>query len=206
VIRDSLQAKLPHGKRGSASKQRRQISKLPSIIPQYTFQEVRNLTRAITDGATLRNWSEIHGETALKHSIEGQPIETKLEVSNELNWWDNPATHNSLRQELQGFNLESILLFHFALEAVLSHQHAMLVIDDLICEIGWTPRSIKEREEMRRQIYRWLCLFTNLSSWGIRPGMYQDPLTKKRDRIVSNSCYFVITDKEYAEQQLKLDG
>jgi hypothetical protein len=196
-IHDALRDEVE--RRKQAKEQKRESSKLPITVRQHTFQEVRNLGQAITDGATLQNWMDIPGETALRHKIDGQPIETKLSALTAIDWWDGPATYDKLREELQKLTPEGVLLFQFALESVLLHDHATLWLDDLIKEIGWTPRSRTERDEMRWQIYYWLCLFTNFTSHGTRPGIYNDPITNEKGKIITSSSYFAITDKERLE-------
>jgi hypothetical protein len=199
-LRDALRDEVQRRRREKQTGQeKRENSKLPSIVRQHTFQEVRNLGQAITDGATLQNWKEIPGEVALGHTIEGQPIETKLTAGKDIDWFGAPVTYDSLREELRKLTPEGVLLFQFALESVLLHQHATLSLDDLIREIGWTPKNREARNQMRRQIYYWLCVFTNLTSHGTRPGIYKNPITKEKGKIVTSSSYFAITDKERLE-------
>ncbi len=197
LLRDALRDEVNRWKQ--TKEQKRENSKLPSIVRQHTFQEVRNLGQAITDGATLQNWKEIPGEVALGHTIEGQPIETKLTAGKDIDWFGAPVTYDSLREELRKLTPEGVLLFQFALESVLLHQHATLSLDDLIREIGWTPKNREDRNQMRWQIYYWLCVFTNFTSHGTRPGMYKNPITKEKGKIVTSSSYFAITDKERLE-------
>jgi hypothetical protein len=199
LIRDRLRDEIERRKREKQGEPRRENSKLPSIVRQHTFQEVRNLGQAITDGATLQNWKEIPGEVALGHTIEGQPIETKLTAGKDIDWFGAPVTYDSLREELRKLTPEGVLLFQFALESVLLHQHATLSLDDLIREIGWTPKNREDRNQMRWQIYYWLCVFTNFTSHGTRPGIYKNPITKEKGKIITSSSYFAITDKERLE-------
>jgi hypothetical protein len=195
-IRDDLRDEINRKKQTKEKEQKRENSKFPLIVRQHTFQEVRNLGQAITDGATLQNWKEIPGEVALGHTIEGQPIETKLTAGKDIDWFGAPVTYDSLREELRKLTPEGVLLFQFALESVLLHQHATLSLDDLIREIGWTPKNREDRNQMRWQIYYWLCVFTNFTSHGTRPGIYKNPTTREKGKIVTSSSYFAITDKE----------
>jgi hypothetical protein len=199
LIRDRLRDEIERRKREKQVKPKRENSKFPLIVRQHTFQEVRNLGQAITDGATLDNWKEIPGEVALGHTIKGQPIETKLTAGKDIDWFGAPVTYDSLREELRKLTPEGVLLFQFALESVLLHQHATLSLDDLIREIGWTPKNREDRNQMRWQIYYWLCVFTNFTSHGTRPGIYKDPITKEKGKIITSSSYFAITDKERLE-------
>ncbi len=199
ALRDALRDEVERRKREKQGDPRRENSKLPSVVRQHTFQEVRNLGQAITDGVTLQNWKEIPGEVALGHTIEGQPIETKLTAGKDIDWFGAPITYDSLREELRKLTPEGVLLFQFALESVLLHQHATLSLDDLIREIGWTPKNREDRNQMRWQIYYWLCVFTNFTSHGTRPGIYKDPITREKGKIITSSSYFAITDKERLE-------
>jgi hypothetical protein len=193
ILRDEV------NRRKQAKEKKRESSKIPSIVRQHTFQEVRNLGQAITDGVTLLNWKEIPGEVALRHKIEGQPIETKLTAGKEIDWLEADVTYDNLKDELRKLTPEGVLLFQFALESVLHHQHATLSLDDLIREIGWMPKNREDRNQMRWQVYNWLCVFTNLTSHGTRPGIYKDPITKEKGKIITSSSYFAITDKEWLE-------
>jgi hypothetical protein len=179
---------------------------LPTMFPQWTFQEARTLTIAIADGPALRRWAEIAGEVALRHVIPDEPLQTKFMPSPRLtNWWGLPATYDGLRNELQAMRLPAILLLHVGLGLALEAPQVTVSIDDLIAAIGWKPRSTAERSTLRQTIWRWLLVFDSLEVIGKRPGVYRDRQTKQTIDLQSVDALIRITGRRVPAQPA-LDG
>ncbi len=149
----------------------------PESLSQATFHEARNFCLAIADGASQRRWSEIPGEVALRHCVEGEPLQVKLSFGKPLAGTEANANYEDLRGELERLNAESVLLFHIALGLALEETHATVELDHLIRLLGWNPRSHQERQQKRREIFHWLTLFDWMTVHGRRPGRYLDPVT-----------------------------
>jgi hypothetical protein len=186
---------------------RKKRQQLPEVLPQQTFMEARNLFVAIADGRTLRRWQEVRGEIALRHAVEGEPIQTKLTAGPALEWWGMPVTYDGLRTALHDLGAEGVLLYNICLGLALEEQHATIELDDLIRAVGWRPRSVKERVDMRRKIFWVLCVFDSFTSHGKRPGGYTDPMTGSKYDLTIASKLVMLSELQYATgQQMRFDG
>ncbi|MEW6736273.1 MAG: hypothetical protein AB1489_33580, partial [Acidobacteriota bacterium] len=177
---------------------------LSQIFPQQTFMEVRNIAIAITDGPRLRRWEEVAGEIALRHVIPGEPIQTKFIAGLALKWLGLPPTYESLRAELENFELATVLLLNVAIGTLLDRPQATVTIDELIRLIGWKPRSRVERDKMRCKVWRWLLLFDSMLVMGRRPGRYKH--NEKVIDLTSADPLITIVEESFTEQQTKLCG
>lgn len=184
----------------------RKSERLPQKLSQQTFREARNAAIAIADGPTGRRWEEVQGETALRHVIDGEPIQTKLMLGPSLQWWGLPTTYASLREELRRLGPQGVLLYQISIGLTLEKQHATVELDDLIRALGWTPRSRKERFDMRLQVFRWLSIFDSLTLHGKRPEKYKDRMTKEVLDLTTVGKLVMISEAHYAGEQMSLDG
>jgi hypothetical protein len=199
--RGARQRYAPNKRAGAAKKPRRP---LPRELSQWTFQEVRDASIAIADGARLRRWYEIPGETALRHIIEGEPFQVKLTIGPWQAWLGDATSHEDLRRALQTFTTQGALLLQLAVGLALQERHATLEIDDLIRLMGWQPRSTNERAEMRQTIYRWLSLLDSMAVIGKRRQEYTDKLTNERLDLTCTSALVRITEVRSVTQQTGL--
>ncbi len=174
---------------------RRAKKQIPAKLPQQTFMEARNPAIAIADGPFGRRWEEVSGETALRHAIPGASIQTKLTAKPVLDFSGLPTDYNGLRQELQNLELSTVLLLNVAICCVLSKPQVSVEIDELIRALGWKPRSVTERADMRRKVWNWLLLFDRLTVHGLRPRAYKDHLTKEKFDLTSSDALIKITGK-----------
>jgi hypothetical protein len=191
----------------SQAKAGRPRAVLPDNLPQQTFQEAKVAGTAICDGISGRHWSNVVGEIALRHAIPDEPLQTKITASPALDWWDKPASYTALRDELQCFSPETALLFNLVIGLVIGkeHRHVTVELDELIRALGWQVRSVAERTEKRRAVYRWLLLLQSISVHGKRVGKYNDPLTKQEIDLCVSSEIVRVSEAYYSEQQLALD-
>lgn len=174
-----------------------ETTKIPDKLPQQTFQEARNAMIAIADGYTGRRWTEITGEVALGHAIENEPIQTLFSFGPALAVWGLPLSYESLRDELERLGPEAVLLYQICLGTILQNRLAVLDLDDLIKVLGKTPRSTAEREEMRQEVFRLLCIFDNISLHGKRVGKYKDPMTGETIDLSVNSKLLTLSETYY---------
>lgn len=199
-----LERKARERRQAEAKRARR---KLPDKLKQPTFYEARCLSTAVADGQTLRRWSDVRGEVALAHAVEGETVQTKLTAKPELNWWDTPTlTHDHLREHLRTLGPHGVLLLHITTAWALEDDRVTVTLDDLIKLIGWTPRRTAERAEQRRKVWRWLNIFNAMAVIGKRPGTYKDKLTKRQIDLVSHDPFIVFTGRrDEANQQMHFD-
>jgi hypothetical protein len=186
------------GRRKRAKDKKRGSSHLPYIVPVNTSREIKTSLQAVADGKTLRNWENVQGEIALRHVIPGEKFETKLTTA------DEKDTYESLKSLLKEWGgLECALQFQFVFEAVLLHERAYLDLDDLIRELRWNVHSVEERQEMREKVFKRLNLFSQIASYGERPEIYTDSLTKEKNKVFSRGPFIRLLDHYFTEQQIK---
>jgi hypothetical protein len=191
------------------SRKKRKTRKCPpQSIPQQTFKEAFSVAVAITDGPTMRRWEPIIGEVALRHAIPDKALQTKFTTGKLPDWWAvKPSICcDDLENLLKTFTVSTVLLLHNIVAWVAEEGRATAEIDTLIKLLGWSPRSVKERQEMRRRIWAWMLAFDALEVHGKRPGQYRDRLTRKVIDLTSKDPLIVITGTRYADnQQMSLD-
>jgi hypothetical protein len=196
ALRDALRDEVE--RRKQAKEQKRENSKMPAVVRFQTSPEITGSLRAISDGATLRHWKRSENEVALIHSIPNKKHETKLIGT------DTDCTYDLLEQQLKEVSEpECALQTHFVFEAVLTHERAHLELDYLIRELGWKPRTVVERQEMRETVYKRLCLLSQLESHGERRELYPNPITNKNEKIYGLGNLIYLLTPYFTEQQIK---
>jgi hypothetical protein len=199
-LRDDLRDEINRREQTKEKEQKRENSKLPVVVRIQTSAEITGSLRAISDGATGRNWTRSKGEVALIHSDPKKAHETKLDAPS-ADW-----TYDLLEEQLKKVSEpECALQSQFVFEAVLTHERAYLELDYLIRELGWRPRTTTERQEMRVIVYNRLCLLSQLSSHGERVEKYTDSITKKKQKIYGLGQLIYLLNPYFTEQQIK-DG
>lgn len=180
---------------------------LPGEIRQPTFQEARNAAIALADGASLHRWQPDEFEASWRHQLSRRdPLVTKLTTAGSvLDWLALPKHHEQLRQELQNLRFPAVLLFNVAIGLLLETPQITISLDTLMGAIGWHPKGIKERAEMRRQAWRWLLLFNSLSVVGQRPGVYKDRSTGRKIEVTSVDVFLRVSGYRQA-LQTSIDG
>jgi hypothetical protein len=186
-----------------------ELVKPPIALTQQTAPEIKAAAMGIADGPKLRRWEPIEGEIALRHTVKGATLETKLVSHPLLDWLGLPNTIESLRAELRLAGLPAVLLLHVvmgtALDSLISRRlYVNVSLDDLITAIGWDPRSRRERDSQRQAIWRWIALFDAMKVIGRRPGKYRDPDTREIIDLTSNDALIRITGRR-DPAQLALD-
>ncbi len=184
---------------GSPRMLRRSAANLPKILPQQTFQEMRNVGIGLADGPVDRRWAEIEGEAAMFHAIPDQPIHVRFSPSSLLlALWNEPATYAHLRAELKQAGAPAVLLAHVAVALVIERGKVTIPLDDFRQLIGWKRREAAVIDEQRRRVWRMLLLIASLSVVGKRPGTYKDPKTRQIIDLVSRDPLIVVRGERYA--------
>jgi hypothetical protein len=187
----------------------RQRLNVPEIVPQSTWPEAREITAALTDGPTGRNWTEMPQALGVVHALAGSRFRTELVGAAMNDWFGAPATPPELFAELRAAGLPAALLLHVCIATTLEQPGLVEVeMDDLIRAVGWTPRSTDERATMRRRIWRWLTIYAAARVIGERSRRrpYRDPMTGESRRLVSRDSLLMVGGVEIDLQQLALDG
>lgn len=169
---------------------------VPKQVAQPTFPEVRALGSALADGPSGRHWVPVDGEQALVHAIPGETLHIKLTTGAHLDVAKLPATCEGLRDALGGLPFAAVLLLLVALGMALERPgHVTVRIDDLLRAIGWRPRSVPERAEMRLKVWRWLLTFAAMPVIGRRRGTFPDPLTHTLIDLNSEDALLLVTGR-----------
>jgi hypothetical protein len=182
---------------------------VPQIVPQSTWPEAREVTAALTDGPTGRNWSELPRALGIVHALAGSKFRTELVGSAMTEWFGSPSTPPELLAELREAGLPAALLLHVCIGITLEQPGLVEVdMDDLIRAVGWTPRSARERAAMRRRVWRWLTIYAAARVIGERPRRrpYVDPMTGETPRLISRDSLLLVGGVELNVEQLALDG
>lgn len=190
--------------------------KLPDAIPQQTSQEVRSLAVAISDGRTLERWTEIVGEVALRHVIEGEPFQVKFSPGPALmGYLGGGQDIGALKKEMEHCDLDAVLLFYETLGSLVLQQEVKgssyftASLDDLIAAVGWNNearRSSEARRMLREKIYHWLMVFDSMKVIGMRPGHYRDPDSKKQLELTSEDALIRLVGQKVSNEVRTADG
>jgi len=196
------------------TKARRQ--RLPEVIPQQTSQEVRSLAVAISDGRALARWEEVLGEVALRHVIPDEPFQIKFSPGSALlGWTKGQLAEDTLRDELRGCDLDTVLMLYEVLGMAVAQfgrgesSYVTLSLDDLIASLGWDKaarRGSEERDRLRLKVWNWLLIFDSLRVIGHRPGRYRDPGTKQLLDLRSDDALIRVMGQRVSDEVLLPDG
>ncbi|MDP8909299.1 MAG: hypothetical protein M3N47_09340 [Chloroflexota bacterium] len=183
----------------SARKPRRKQGDLPKLLPQQTFQEMRNVGIGLADGPSGRRWVEVEGEPAMFHAVDGQPIHVRFSPSSLLlTLWNEPAAYAQLRAELKQAGAPAVLLAHVVVGLVIEQGEVTIALDDLRRLIGWKRREAALIDEQRHRVWRMLLLIESLKVIGKRPGTYNDPRTRQVIDTAGRDPLIVVRGARYA--------
>jgi len=196
------------------AKARRQ--RLPEVIPQQTSQEVRSLAVAISDGRALARWEEVLGEVALRHVIPDEPFQIKFSPGSALlGWTKGQLAEDTLRDELRGCDLDTVLMLYEVLGMAVAQfeqgqsSYVTLSLDDLISSLGWgkaAREGAAERDRLRLKVWNWLLIFDSLRVIGHRPGRYRDPGTKQLLDLRSDDALIRVMGQRVSDEVRLPDG
>lgn len=196
------------------TKARRQ--RLPEVIPQQTSQEVRSLAVAISDGRALARWEEVLGEVALRHVIPDEPFQIKFSPGSALlGWTKGQLAEDTLRDELRGCDLDTVLMLYEVLGMAVAQfdqgqsSYVTLSLDDLISSLGWgkaAREGAAERDRLRLKVWNWLLIFDSLRVIGHRPGRYRDPGTKQLLDLRSDDALIRVMGQRVSDEVRLPDG
>jgi hypothetical protein len=175
-------------------------------LKQQTFEEAKTLAAGLADGPKQRHWEPLEGEAGLMHRVDKKsPLMTVVRGGPLLDWLGLPATVEGVREELRRAGLPAVLLMHVLIGSSLelaehNRVYVTVALDDLITDIGWTPRSAAERDGMRRRLWRWVALFDASEVIGTRPGTYTDPDTKEKLDMSSRDALLRVLGRRHSAQ------
>jgi hypothetical protein len=173
-------------------KKRGRPRRLPDTLPQQTYQEIAAVGYAVTDAPNRKHWTETATGDALIHSRELANLQVRFA----------PVTQDTLEAPsapvLWGLlqpagGVDTYLLAQVGAYLALREAQVTIALDDLIRLIGWAPRSAKEREHVRREVWQRLKVIDGLTIHGLRPGTYHDPDTGQPIDLTSRDALFRIT-------------
>ena len=188
--------------------------KLPLSLPHPTFAEAKAGALAISDGRDGRCWKPIDGAMALLHAPARSKHQVRFEPNNLLvTWWGQPPTNaETLWNELQKMDMDTVMLYHVTLANILFDPKARFTasLDELIKAIGRdgeARRSAAKRAEWRAKVWRALLLFDSLAVIGQRPGTWREPgspgdkrARMPEEKLISRDPLFRIIGTRETEQ------
>lgn len=193
-----------------AGRGRKELAKLGEIVPVNTYQEVREVKRAIVEAPLGRNWEEIPGDAALFHSSpEDSSFQTRFDGKPLLQWWDMSLSYSSLRAFLSEMGPDAALCLDLCLYVAVKDDRVPIETDEIIRGLGWDPRTTEVRRKMRRKVWGWVTAFASMSVIGIRPGkpeQWKDKMTGKTLDLRTRGPLILIGSTSSPEGQLTLDG
>jgi hypothetical protein len=188
----------------------RNLAKLGEVVPVNTYQEVREVKRAIVEAPLGRNWEEIPGDAALFHSSpDDASFQTRFDGKPLLQWWDMSLSYSSLRSFLSEMGPDAALCLDLCLYVAVKDDRVPIETDEIIRGLGWDPRTTEARRKMRRKVWGWVTAFASMSVIGIRPGKperWKDKLTGKTLDLRTRGPLILIGSTSSPEGQLTLDG
>ena len=174
-----------------------------------TYPELALIGQAAADGPTLANWREAPGGGALVHTRKKAGLQVRFAPSLGGDRWADPlpgAVSADLFTILSANGgLDSVFLAQVVADLAIGHEHENVSLDDLGRLIGRDPRSTKDREAMRRDLWERLKFLDGITIHGARRGTYRDPSTRRQIPIESRDALFLISGAMWPEQGT-LDG
>lgn len=174
-----------------------------------TYPELAVLGFAAADARTGEHWKEAPGGGALVHTRKKAGLQVRFAPSVGGDRWADPepgALSDSLFTVLSANGgLDTVFLAQVGAAMAIRSEHEDVSLDDLGRLIGRDPRSTKEREAMRRDLWERLKFLDGFTVWGVRKGTYSDPSTHKKVPIESRDELFRIGGTMWPEQGT-LDG
>jgi hypothetical protein len=171
-------------------------------VPMPTFAEAKAIALALADGRTMRHWFEVEGEVALRHVPKDSALlQVKLSGASFSEWMGLPLTTAGLKGILQQGGVPAILVQLVCVQLAIETPRPEMYLDDLIGLMGWKPRTVEEREELRAKIWRSMLLSESLHVIGDRGGVYHDPITKERLSLATRDPLIRIVGQELPVQQ-----
>jgi len=173
-----------------------------------TYPELTVIDFAAADAPTHDHWAKVAGG-GLEHTRKKAGLQVRFAPSQGGDRWSEPtpaAVADDLFDLLEAHGgLDTVCLNQVVQDLAVNHEHEDVTLDDLGRMIGRDPRSTKDREAMRRDLWGRLKFLDGLTVWGMRKGTYRDPKTRKEVPIVSQDALYLISSTMWPEQRT-LDG
>ena len=174
-----------------------------------TYPELAVIGFAAADGRTGDHWQEAPGGGALVHNRMKAGLQVRFQPSVGGDRWADPVP-GALPVDLFGIlsaygGLDAVFLAQVCADLAVEHEHEEVSLDDLGRLIGRDPRTTKDRQAMRRDLWGTLKFLDGITVWGARKGTYRDPSTRKEVPIESRDPLFLISGAMWPKQAT-LDG
>jgi hypothetical protein len=194
------------------------IEATPADIPRaddyliHTSQEVDALMRAASDGKWGSNWRTDPQAATRSHSLSGLPHYVQLTLL------EDEITAGLQIEALESLTLAQDPDFNFALLYVSRllappaplppnlFAGGWVALDDVMEKIGWTPRSAKERQQMRKKIWDFLRFGARAKIIGQRTGEYHNKKTGERIETVIDGPPWAFMEQERPAQPKLFDA
>jgi hypothetical protein len=202
-----LYAALPYSEGVRPRKPRRVCPPAPSAVG--TYPELAVIGFAAADAKIGANWVEAPGGGVLVHQRKKAGLQVRYAPPAAAGRWAEPepgALSTDLFDVLAANGgLDTVFLAQVGAHLSLANEHEDVSLDELGRMIGRNPRSTREREDMRRDLWGRLKFLDGFTVWGARRGTYRDPVTRKQIPLESRDPLFTISGTMWPEQGT-LDG
>jgi hypothetical protein len=195
----ALEPSAPKRKRGRPKRN------LPAVIPQQTSPEIVAMGTAVTDALTLAFWGMadergaelVHQRPQTQHYVRFAPL-----VMPEL-WGGGPINPGGDLVEVlvTSGGVDTLLVSQVGCYLALKKHEVTIKLDDLMSLVGMEPRTAKQREAMRLELWIRLSFIDNLTVHGLRKGTYKNPDSGETLDMNSDDSVLKITGKRGPEQQ-----
>lgn len=182
----------------------RELSALPARSDAYvmpTSQEWEALQRSAADGKDGRNYCN-DGQAPIRiHRVQGQSHYVKLALTDQ----DLDAGLEVMDLERLTDRQDADAIFALLyVSNLLAPTHPLesgyaggwIDLNDIIEKIGWTPRSTKQREQMRSQVWDYLSFGARATVIGKRTGRYHDKRTGQEIDTQIEAPLWAIMERE----------
>lgn len=169
-----------------------------------TYPELAVIDFAAADARTVANWSEAPGGGALVHTRKKAGLQVRFAPSVGGDRWADPLP-GALSDDLFGIlsangGLDTVCLNQVVQDLALRSEHEHVSLDDLGRLIGLDPRSTKDREAMRRDLWGRLKFLDGITVRGARKHTYRDPVTREKVPVVSRDALYLIGGTMWPDQ------
>jgi hypothetical protein len=169
-----------------------------------TYPELAVIGFAASDARTGDHWKEAPGGGALVHTRKKAGMQVRFTPAVGGDRWADPVP-GALSGDLFAIlsangGLDSVFLAQVGADLAIEHEHEDVALDDLGRLIGRDPRTTKDREAMRRDLWKRLKFLDGITVHGARKGTYRDPSTRRQVPIESRDALFLISGAMWPEQ------
>lgn len=186
---------------------RQTLARAPKFM-LHTSQEVDALMRAAADGSSGLHYRTDPQAGTRTHSVPGLTHYVQLALTPEELARGMTSDALELLSRDQSADCDFALMYVSRVLAPPSplppnaYAGGWVALDDVIEKIGWKPRSTREREEMRAQVWRYLQFGARARVMGRRSSTYRDPEGKEIETRIDGPLWTFLKEEKAVQPNL----